>query len=150
MKQKNFPGIAALRVSAVLLGTIMMAGTLIVSSCGGGSDSAGTSQAASTNVSEDDVQRGLKFDSRVKDFDTDGDKLVINVNEYWQSSPSGLQERALQKWFSQWQSARSGGAAKPPKGTEVVVKYEGDDVARATLDKGVQILGKSAPKAEGS
>jgi hypothetical protein len=150
MKQKNSAGIAAFRVSAALLGTLMMAGALMLSSCGGGSDSSPTSGAAASNVSEDDVQRGLKFDSRVKDFEMDGDKLVINVNEYWQSSPSGLQERALQKWFSQWQSARSGGSAKPPSGTEVVVKYEGDDVARATLDKGVQILGKPAQKAEGS
>src|SRR5215471_20160229 len=108
---------------------LVLIGTLSVASCSGGSETSGIpAPSPSANVSSDDVEKSLKFDSRVQDFDTDGDKLTVNVNEHWVSSPVGMQERALKKWFADWEGARTADG-KLPKGVTVVVKYDGNDVA---------------------
>ena len=132
-----------------LLGLVL--GALLVASCGGGSEASGIPAPSPTaNVSSDDVEKSLKFDSRVQDFDTDGDKLTVNVNEHWVSSPVGMQERALKKWFADWEGARAAdNGGKAPKGVTVVVTYDGNDVARATLAKGIEFLGKPKPAAQG-
>jgi hypothetical protein len=131
------------------MGLVLM-GSLFVASCGGGAETAGIkAPSPSANVSSDDVEKSLKFDSRVQDFDTDGDKLIVNVNEHWTSSPVGMQERALKKWFADWEGARAGDNGKPPKDVTVVVKYDGNDVARATSDKGIEFLNKPKPSKEG-
>ena len=137
------------RWTPVLIGLVLM-GSLLVASCGGGGEATGIkAPSPSANVSGDDVEKSLKFDSRVQDFDTDGDKLTVNVNEHWTSSPVGMQERALKKWFADWQGARAGDNGKPPKDVTVVVKYDGNDVARATIDKGIEFLNKPKPGKEG-
>jgi hypothetical protein len=130
--------------SVALLGLLVI-GAMLGASCGGGSEAASIpAPSPSANVSSDDVEKSLKFDSRVQDFDTDGDKLTVNVNEHWVSSPVGMQERALKKWFADWEGARaSDNGGKPPKGVTVVVTYDGNAVAKATVDKGIEFLEKS-------
>ena len=136
--------------TGALLGMVLI-GALSAASCGGSSETAGIpAPSPSANISSDDVEKSLKFDSRVQDFDTDGDKLTVNVNEHWVSSPVGMQERALKKWFADWEGARAAdNGGKAPKGVTVVVSYDGNAVARATVDKGIEFLGKPKPNAQG-
>jgi hypothetical protein len=124
----------------------MLALAFAVSSCGGSPENNTSSIVAPANVSNQSVEQTLKFDSRVQDFDTDGDKLTVNVNDSWMKSPPGLQERAVDGWLAGWKSERAGDGGSVPKGLTVVVKYDGNDVARGTLDRGIELLGK--PKAE--
>jgi len=138
------------RIWAGALMCLLFMGAVLVASCGGGGEIAGRQSPPPTaNVSSDDVEKSLKFDARVQDFDTDGDKLIVNVNEHWMSSPVGMQERALKKWFADWQGANAGDNGKPPKDVTVVVKYDGNDVARATIDKGIEFLSKPKANNEG-
>ena len=135
------------RLAKLLLpGGFMLALAFAVSSCGGSPENNTSSIVAPANVSNQSVEQTLKFDSRVQDFDTDGDKLTVNVNDSWMKSPPGLQERAVDGWLAGWKSERAGDGGSVPKGLTVVVKYDGNDVARGTLDRGIELLGK--PKAE--
>ena len=131
---------------SLILGGFILALALSASSCGGGTENNTSSIVPPANVSNQNVEDTLKFDSRVQDFDTDGDKLIVNVNESWMKSPPGLQERSVDGWLSGWKAERAGDSGSAPKGLTVLVKYDGNDVARATLDRGIELLGK--PKTE--
>lgn len=89
------------------------------------------------SVSDQELEKTLKFDARVQSHEFDGNKLVVEVNQSWISSPPGLQQRAAGEWYNMWQSARKGENAQV-KGLEVLVRYEGDDVAKWTDEKGYQ------------
>ena len=130
----------------LILGGFILALALAAGSCGGGTENNTSSIVPPANVSNQNVEDTLKFDSRVQDFDTDGDKLIVNVNESWMKSPPGLQERSVDGWLSGWKAERAGDSGSAPKGLTVLVKYDGNDVARATLDRGIELLGK--PKTE--
>jgi hypothetical protein len=125
---------------------LMLALAFAVSSCGSSPENNTSSIVPPANVSNQSLEETLKFDSRVQDFDTDGDKLTVNVNDSWMKSPQGLQERAVDGWLSGWKAERAGDAGSVPKGLTVVVKYDGNDVAKATPATGIEILGK--PKGE--
>ena len=110
-------GLSRLRVALMVLA---LCSVLFVSGCGG--DSAATGNASNgypAGVSED-VEQQLKYDARVESFETDGEDLVVNVNESWATSPQGMQERAVGQWYSLWHAQHGG---------KVIVKYEGDPVA---------------------
>jgi len=127
-------------------GALILALVFAISSCGGSPENNTSSIVAPANVSNQSIEQTLKFDSRVQDFDTDGDKLTVNVNESWMKSPPGLQERAIDGWLSGWKTERAGDGGSAPKGLTVLVKYDGNDVARATAEHGIELLGK--PKGE--
>jgi len=82
-----------------------------------------------SGISED-VEKQLKYDARVESVDSDGDTLIVNVNEHWTSSPPGMQERAVGSWYSMWQPDHKTG--------KVIVKFGGENVASFTADKGFQ------------
>jgi len=129
-----------------ILGGFILALALAASSCGGGTENNTSSIVPPANVSNQNVEDTLKFDSRVQDFDTDGDKLIVNVNESWMKSPPGLQERSVDGWFSGWKTERAGGGGSVPKGVAVVVKYDTNEVARATAEHGIELLQKPPAK----
>jgi hypothetical protein len=82
------------------------------------------------SVSQEEIERQLRYDARVQDFEVSGDKLIVNVNQEWVASPPGLQQRAVGQWFGMWQAAQS------KKGVEVVVRHDGKDVATWSGEKG--------------
>ncbi|HWP41710.1 MAG TPA: hypothetical protein VNO14_00645 [Blastocatellia bacterium] len=82
------------------------------------------------SVSQQDIERNLKHDARVEGFEVDGDKLIVNVNQAWTSSPPGLQQRAVGQWFGMWKAAQSKNTV------EVIVRHDGADVARWTGEDG--------------
>jgi len=131
-----------------MVGAFLLALVFALSSCGGSGENNTSSIVPPANVSNQNIEQTLKFDSRVQDFDTDGDKLIVNVNESWMKSPPGLQERAVDGWLSGWKSERAGDAGSAPKGLTVLVKYDGNDVAKATPEHGIEMLGKPAAKSE--
>jgi hypothetical protein len=124
----------------------ILALALAAGSCSSSSENNTSSIVPPANVSNQSVEQTLKFDSRVQDFDTDGDKLTVNVNDSWMKSPPGLQERAVDGWLAGWKSERAADGGSAPKGLTVVVKYDGNDVAKGTLDRGIELFGK--PKSE--
>jgi hypothetical protein len=132
----------------LILGGFILALTLAAGSCGGGTENNTSSIVPPANVSNQNVEDTLKFDSRVQDFDTDGDKLIVNVNESWIKSPPGLQERSVDGWLAGWKTERAGDSGSAPKGLTVLVKYDGKDVAKATPERGIELLGKPATKTE--
>src|SRR5262249_8570086 len=102
--------------SLMILGGFVLALAFSTSSCGGSPENNTSSIVAPANVSNQSIEQTLKFDSRVQDFDTDGDKLTVNVNESWMKSPQGLQERAIDGWLSGWKAERAGDGGSAPKG----------------------------------
>jgi hypothetical protein len=94
------------------------------------------------------LDRELKFDARVQDYEAEGDKLIVNVNQSFVSSPPGIQQRALGHWFNLWLAVRSTADAKPPKGLEVLVRHEGSDLATWSRDEGFKSAQRSKPKEE--
>jgi hypothetical protein len=129
--------------TGLILGT-----SLLAASCGGSAETDSHSVIPPANISNQEVEKTLKYDSRVQDFDTDGDKLVVEVNKGWVDSPTGMQQRALDGWFVQWKAEHAGPDGKAPKAIAVEVKYDGNVISRATPDKGVEILAKPATKSE--
>src|SRR5262245_37791120 len=123
-------------VRLVTVGGLILALAFAVSSCGGSTENNTSSIVPPANVSNQGIEQTLKFDSRVQDFDTDGEKLTVNVNESWMKSPPGLQERALDGWLSGWKTERAAEGGSAPKGLTVLVKYDGNDVAKATPEHG--------------
>ena len=123
-------------VYAILVGVVLFA-----AACGGGAENAKTRTSAGS-VTAEDVERDLKFDARVSDFETDGDKLVVNVNEHWMSSPAGMQQTAAKRWLARWQAAKAGDGGKAPKDAKVEVRYGGKPILTAAED-GVNVLAKA-------
>ena len=132
------PGLA-LRCAVFM---ILMA-VLVLSAACGSEGSKSMPKTSGQNISAEDVERDLKFDARVSDFDTDGDKLMVNVNEHWMSSPAGMQQTAVKRWLARWQASRSDDSGKAPKDTQVIVRYEGDDILTATPEGGVKVVAKA-------
>ncbi|HEY6332952.1 MAG TPA: hypothetical protein VI756_26745 [Blastocatellia bacterium] len=121
---------------------------LLITSCGSNAETDTHSVIPPANVSNAYVEKILKYDSRVQDFDTDGNKLVVDVNKEFVQSPLGMQQRAVDGWFVQWKSQQAGSDGKPPAGTSVEVKYDGNIISRATQDKGIQVLATPSTKSE--
>jgi hypothetical protein len=89
-----------------------------------------------------DVENVLKYDSRVQDFEMDGDTLSVNVNDAWVEQPQGMHERALGQWYSLWKASRGEKA-------RVVVKHGGDELETYTAEKGYQPVIKEKKESEG-
>jgi len=120
----------------------------LFASCGGGTENNASSIVPPANVSNQSIEESLKFDSRVQDFDTDGDKLTVNVNDSWMKSPPGLKQRTVDGWLAGWKAERANDGGSGPKGLTVVVKYDGEDVATATPGQGIKIIDKLKPKSD--
>ena len=120
--------------------TILIAATLAALGCGGEHRPGGIApQYAAGSVSQEDVERQLRYDARVQDFDvTDDGKLIVNVNQNWVASPPGLQERAVGQWFGMWQAAQN------KKGVQVIVRHDGKDIASWSGEGGYKHV--AAPK----
>lgn len=118
-----------------LIALIVLSGLMVA--CGGHEGVSGKGDYYVTrSVAEQEVEKVLKFDSRVQDFETDGDTLIVNVNADWVNSPPGVQQFSLGQWLKHWQSAVPGNRGK------VIVRYEGDNVATATSEHGIEFVQK--------
>ncbi|HEV8486201.1 MAG TPA: hypothetical protein VGV87_21845 [Blastocatellia bacterium] len=128
--------------------TLISATTLLMAGCSGGdSQSNGHVGLYSPgSKTDEDVDKELKFDARVQNYTTEGDKLVVNVNESFASAPPGIQQRALGHWYSLWQAARTPQNSKPAKDLEVVVRFEGNDLAKWTRDEGFRPVQRAKAK----
>lgn len=116
---------------------------LLMAACSSQMETGGpAAQFPEGSVTNEDVEKLLKFDARVQDFEMDGNKLVVNVNQSWMSSPPGIQERAMGRWYGYWQAAHTGSADKLQKGVDVVARFDGKEIAHWTAD------GYKAPKKE--
>ena len=125
---------------------ILVMATLLLAACGGEAPKGTTAgMYPPGSKSEEDVFNELKFDSRVEDYETDGDKLVVNVDAVFESSPPGVQQRALGHWYNLWQAARGGEAGKK---VEVVARSKGNDVAKWTAAEGYQLVARKKAEAE--
>jgi len=124
------------KFSVSIAGLVLVA-ALIGSACGGhsviGSSSA---QFPAGSVSNEDVEKLLKFDARVDDFQMDGNKLMVNVNSSWADAPPGIQSRVLGHWYGMWQAANGGSAKDQKKGVSVIVSHDGTEVAEWTPENG--------------
>ncbi|HLG16317.1 MAG TPA: hypothetical protein VJH03_17690 [Blastocatellia bacterium] len=129
----------------VTLASVLLSSLMVVA-CGGANNEGGQTGQSNAAFTNDELEQRLKFDARVTDYQMDGDKLTVNVNKAWMSSPPGLQVRATSQWFAMWQSARAGDG-KPPGGLEVVVQHEGEKVARWSAEKGYELIPKEKPDA---
>jgi hypothetical protein len=119
------------RKAHALILVIVAAAMLAATGCGGDHRPAGNApQYEAGSVSQEEIERQLKYDARVQDYEVSGDKLIVNVNQEWMSSPPGLQERAVGQWFGMWQTAQS------KKEVEVIVRHDGNDIARWTGQNG--------------
>ena len=136
------------RVRHITMAVLILGSTLLISSCASNTETDTHSVIPPANISNQEVEKTLKYDSRVQDFDADGDKLVVDVNRSWVESPVGMQQRALDGWFVQWKSERGGQDGKAPKTLAVEVKYDGNTISRATQDKGIEILARPSTKSE--
>ena len=116
---------------------------LVAASCGGEDAASATTKPSGVSVSAEDVERDLKFDARVSDFETVGNKLVVHVNEHWMSSPAGMQQTTVKRWLARWQASKAGDNGKPPKDAKVEVRYDGDPILIATADGGVEVIAKA-------
>lgn len=97
---------------------------------------------------DEDVDKELKFDARVENYSAEGDLLVVNVNGSFASAPPGIQQRALGHWYSLWQAARTPQNSKPQKDLEVVVRFEGNELARWTRDEGFKPVQRAKVKGD--
>jgi hypothetical protein len=88
-------------------------------------------QYAAGSKSQADLENLLKADARVVDYSTEGDKLIVNVNEAFTSQPYGLQQRALGEWHNVWQAVNNGS-----KNASVIAQSSGDEIAKWTASEG--------------
>jgi hypothetical protein len=110
---------------------LVMVAMLVAIGCGGEHKlAANAPEYPAGSVSREEIERQLRYDARVQDFEVSGDKLIVNVNQEWVASPPGLQQRAVGQWFGMWQAAQS------KKGVEVVIRHDGKDVATWSGEKG--------------
>ena len=118
----------------------------LAAGCGGGEPMSTEAKPSSVPVTAEDVERDLKFDARVSDFDTEGNKLIVNVNEHWMSSPAGMQQTAVKRWLTRWQASKVGEGETSPKDLKVIVRFNGDEILVAMADGSVMV---AKSKAEG-
>jgi hypothetical protein len=120
---------------------VLLVVAILIAGCGGDVQQRAVSgMYPPGSKTEEDVFNELKYDSRVKDYETSDNRLLVNVDEVFQSSPPGVQERALRHWYNLWQAARGGDSGKK---LEVVARSSGNDVAKWTTSEGYQLV---APK----
>jgi hypothetical protein len=100
-------------------------------------------QYAAGSKSQADLEDLLKADARVNDYSTEGDKLIVNVNEAFTSQPYGLQQRALGEWHNVWQAVNNGS-----KNAAVIAQASGDEVAKWTASEGYKPKVKPKETAE--
>jgi hypothetical protein len=131
-----------------LSASLLLGCCLLITSCAGNTETDTHSVIPPANVSNADVEKILKYDSRVQAFDTDGNKLVVDVNKEFVQSPVGMQQRAVDGWWVQWKAQQAGPDGKAPAGAAVEVKYDGNTISRATQDKGVEVLARPSTKSE--
>jgi hypothetical protein len=131
-------------VSGWMLVIIIMLASI---GCGGEHKNMGSApHYEAGSVSQEEIERQLKHDARVQDFEVSGDKLIVNVNQAWIASPPGLQQRAAGQWFGMWQAAQN------KKSVEVLIRHEGNDIARWNGETGYKHVAapKSGEEKEGS
>ena len=117
-----------------LLGSVIIFSiALLALACGGDHTQTNTSPQYPTGIGND-IEKQLKYDARVQDFQPDGNTLIVNVNDSWMSSPPGMRQRALGQWYSLWQAAHG-------NSSKIVVKHQGTEVDTWTAEKGYQPAG---------
>jgi hypothetical protein len=136
-------------IAAPSLWISVITAILLMAGCAAESQSNGhVGLYAPGSKTDEDVDRELKFDARVQSYTAEGDKLVVNVNESFASAPPGIQQRALGHWYSLWQAARTPQNSKPQKDLEVVVRFEGNELAKWTRDEGFKPVQRAKAKGE--
>jgi hypothetical protein len=125
----------------------LVAVSVFISACGGDSKhSSQTIKYPAGSITSEDIERQLKFDARVQDYDdSDDKKLIIHVHQSWVASPTGLKERSLGQWYSMWQSLRGDN-----KGLEVEVQHDGTPVAKWTAAHGYELIEQKKSDDSGS
>ena len=133
-----------------LLWALPIAALLLAVACGGGDSQSNEHVGLYSpgSKTDDDVDKELKFDARVQNYAAEGDKLIVNVNQSFASAPPGIQQRALGHWYSLWQAARTPQNSKPQKDLEVVVRFEGNELAKWTRDEGFKPVQRAKAKGE--
>ncbi len=116
--------------SRTLAWVIAISAMLFVVACGGDHNPTNTSPQYPTGIGND-IEKQLKYDARVQDFQPDGNTLIVNVNDSWMSSPPGMRQRALGQWYSLWQAAKG-------NNSKIVVRHQGTEVDTWTAEKGYQ------------
>lgn len=119
--------------SRTLTWVIAISAMLFVAACGGDHTQTNTSPQYPTGIGND-IEKQLKYDARVQDYQPDGNTLIVNVNDSWMSSPPGMRQRALGQWYSLWQAAHG-------NNSKIVVKHQGTEVDTWTAEKGYQPAG---------
>jgi hypothetical protein len=130
-------GVRRARVSPAWL--VAIAALLLAAACGGEPPKVTQQQYPALT---EDVAKQLKYDARVEDYEEDGDRLVVNVNEAWLSSPPGMQERAVGQWFALWRSSLGNAEGAPRESIQVVVRHDGNEVAKWTGKDGYQPIAR--------
>ena len=100
------------------------------------------------NVTNEEVEKLIRFVARVEKPEIAGDKLFVDVNQSWMSSPPGLRERSMAKWYGMWQAAHGGTPDNHKKGVDVVARFEGKEVAHWTSDGYRWLEGPKSEQAE--
>ncbi len=136
-----------LNLRTTVLLAALIAVPVFLSACGGHSKrTAEAHKYPAGSVTSEDLDRQLKFDARVNDYDdSDDKKLVINVHQSWVASPPGMKERTLNQWYSLWQAVRG-----ENKGLEVVVQHDGTPVAKWTAAGGYELIEQKKSKESAS
>ena len=119
--------------SRTLAWVIAISAMLLVVACGGDHTATNTSPQYPTGIGND-IEKQLKYDARVQDYQPDGNTLIVNVNDSWMSSPPGMRQRALGQWYSLWQ-------AEHGNNSKIVVRLRGTEVDTWTAEKGYQPAG---------
>ena len=117
-----------------LMWVITMSAAMLAVACGGDTTPTNNSSQYPTGIGGD-IEKQLKYDARVQDFNPNGNTLIINVNDSWVSSPPGMRARALGQWYTLWQQSHGAGS-------KIIVKHDGNDVDTWTAEKGYQPVEK--------
>jgi hypothetical protein len=115
----------------------------ITGACGGHHKTpSSTDQLPGATADSEYLEKMLKFDARVQDYEISGDKLIVNVNDSWIDAPYGIKERATGQWFNMFRSSQGGSQ----KALQVVVQHQGQEVGKWTPEGGFE----SAEEKEGA